>query len=300
MTEYLIRLLKVKYSVATLSRGYGRKTKGFHLAEVTSSAADVGDEPLQFKNKFPDITVAVCENRTDGLEQLGSRHDVVVMDDAFQHRAVNPGFSILLFDYNQVFKHHWFLPTGNLRESMAGRRRADMIVVTKTPEALPESERIRVLRRIKPLKGQELFFSSIAYEQLIAIRDRNNRLLSSLNSGSQVVLLTGIAYPQPLLQELSKHTSRIIHHEYPDHHPFTKKNITKLAQAFREVKNADKLIITTEKDMQRLRGAEGFELLAAFPVYYLPISVKILEREGQFISLIQTYVKRHLYNNRIH
>jgi tetraacyldisaccharide 4'-kinase len=300
MTEYLISLLKEKYSVGTLSRGYGRKTKGYYLVETTSLAEEVGDEPLQFKNKFPGVTVAVCEDRIYGIEKLRKDHDLIIMDDAYQHRAVKPGYSILLFDYNKVFRWQWYLPTGDLRESMTGRKRADIIVVSKAPDNLTESAKQKVLKRIKPFKGQETFFSSISYDKLILADQSETRLLSTLNADTQIVVLTGIAYPQPLLDELKRHSPQLIHHEYADHHLYTRKNITKLAQAFIGLKGADKLIITTEKDMQRLRGAEEFELLASFPVYYLPISVKIVGNEDRFNSLIQKYVTGNLYNNRIH
>lgn len=300
MTEYLISLLKEKYSVATLSRGYGRKTKGYYLVETTSTAEDVGDEPLQFKNKFPEITVAVCEDRIYGIEKLRKAQDLIIMDDAYQHRAVKPGYSILLFDYNQVFKWQWFLPTGNLREPLAGRKRADIIIISKAPTTITESEKQKVLNKIAPLRGQETFFSAISYDKLILADHSKSRSLSTINTASQIIVLTGIAYPQPLLKELKQRSPHVIHHDYPDHHPYTRKNIIKLAQAFIGLKGADKLIITTEKDMQRLKGAEGFELIASFPVYYLPISVQILENEDRFNCLIQTYVTRNLYNNRIH
>ena len=141
MTEYLVRLLKEQYKIATLSRGYGRKTKGFLEVEKNSTSEQTGDEPLQFKTKFPEITVAVCENRAVGIEELEAEHDVIVLDDAYQHRAVKPGLSILLFDYREVFKMQFCLPTGNLREPLSGRKRADIIVVTKSPEGLNAQEK---------------------------------------------------------------------------------------------------------------------------------------------------------------
>mgnify|MGYP003575260661 CR=1 FL=1 len=290
MTEYVIRLLKDRYKVSTLSRGYGRKTRGFLYVEQSSTAAEVGDEPLQFKQKFPEITVAVCEKRVDGIEKLQSNHDVILMDDAFQHRAVKPGLSLLLFDYNQIFKPQWFLPTGDLREPLSGRNRADILVITKTPAVLSDSKKAEILRRIKPFPNQQVFFSYIKYESLFSPDNSLSRPLSSLNEETRVILLTGIANPKPLVEEVGELTRHVQHHQYPDHHLFTQKNILKLAQAFEKLKSVDKLIVTTEKDMQRLRSSEGFELLKDLPIFFLPISVKIHEHEDRFNSLILNYV----------
>lgn len=149
MTEYLVRLLKNKYALATLSRGYGRKTLGFLIAKSSATATEVGDEPAQFKQKFPEVTVAVCEKRVVGIEQLRASHNLIILDDAYQHRAVTPGYSILLFDYSRVFEPHLMLPVGNLREPFSGRRRADTIIVTKCPDDLDKQHR----EKLKPGYG---------------------------------------------------------------------------------------------------------------------------------------------------
>jgi tetraacyldisaccharide 4'-kinase len=300
MAEYIILRLKDRYKVATLSRGYGRKTKGFRRVETISTSEESGDEPLQFKNKFPKITVSVSEDRATGIEQLKADHEVIIMDDAFQHRRVTAGLNILLFDYNQLFDFQWFLPTGNLREPLSGRKRADIIVITKTPYHLAEAERERIIKRVNPYEGQEVFFSYIEYSQLVQVNGSTTRPLTSITKSSAIILLTGIANADPLIKELKNYSSSITHHQYPDHHDYSRKNILKLAQAFQDLKTDEKLIITTEKDMQRLRTSPDYELLSTFPVYYLPISANIHEPKERFNRIIETYVTKHTNHYRIY
>src|ERR1700743_58766 len=166
MTEYLVSLFKDKYKVATLSRGYGRETKGYVAATAFTTANQIGDEPAQFKHKFPDITVAVCEKRVDGIKQLIPGHNLIIMDDAYQHRAVKPGLNILLFDYNRINEPHLLLPAGNLREPFRGRRRADIIIITKCPGTLPAHEQAAILQLVNPLPNQQVFFTAIGYNPL--------------------------------------------------------------------------------------------------------------------------------------
>ncbi|HEY4327908.1 MAG TPA: tetraacyldisaccharide 4'-kinase [Mucilaginibacter sp.] len=321
ITEYLIRLLKDNYKLATLSRGYGRKTKGYLVAELENQesrtksqdspftthhsplithnsplANEIGDEPSQFKHKFPDITVAVCEKRVEGIKQLLPDHDLVILDDAYQHRAVEPGLSILLFDYNRINEPHFLLPAGNLREPFSGRWRAQIIVVTKCPPTLTADEQAIVAERIEPLPYQQLFFSSTVYQPLIDLDGRLANL--AIDNNTTVFLLTGIANAKPLLQHLSKLTPHIIHHNYPDHHPFSLKNITKLADEFSASASQKKIIITTEKDAQRL---DEFRLKLQLPVFVIPIRVEFLNDSGQgFDQLITEYVRRHTTLHSIH
>jgi len=309
MTEYLIRLLKDNYKLATLSRGYGRKTKGYVVAGVvsvatvanatpataTASATNVGDEPAQFKYKFPDITVAVCENRVEGIKQLLPDHDLVFLDDAYQHRAVEPGLSILLFDYNRVNEPHLLLPAGNMREPFSGRWRAQIIVVTKCPVQLTVDEQSDLAQKIEPLPYQHLFFTSIAYQHL---QDFEGRLAEiNIDEETIVFLLTGIANAKPLVQYLKGFTSHIIHHNYPDHHPFTLKNITKLAAEFTACASQKKIIITTEKDAQRLEESwfkSAMPEAGGLPVFVIPIRVEFLNDGGdRFNQLIIEYVRAH-------
>jgi tetraacyldisaccharide 4'-kinase len=322
MTEYLIRLLKNDYKLATLSRGYGRKTKGYLLEnreprvknqeeEKNNSglltqdlrlSERIGDEPAQFKQKFPDITVAVCEDRVYGINQLLANHDLILMDDAYQHRAVEPGLSILLFDYNRVNEPHFLLPAGNFREPFSGRWRAQVIIVTKCPSTITHDEQVRTAHRISPLPYQSLFFSSIAYQPL---QDLNgNRTTVAIDKDTTVFLLTGIANPKPLHQYLEAEAVHIIHHNYPDHHPFTLKNIAKLAEEFEACPAQKKIIVTTEKDAQRFE--ESWLTAAAqnkspLPVFVIPISVEFLNDTGaSFDKIITDYVREHTTNHSIH
>ena len=318
MTEYLIRLLKPDYKLATLSRGYGRKTKGYLVAgresresrvknqEITTAATSlskqIGDEPAQFKQKFPDITVAVCEARVEGLKQLMPGHDLVLMDDAYQHRAVEPGLSILLFDYNRINGPHFLLPAGNMREPMSGRWRAQVIIISKCPAQLTDDEKTALAHKIEPLPYQQLFFTSIAYQSLHDLE--GNAANISVDSDTTVFLLTGIANPQPLVQYLSSSTSHIIHHNYPDHHPFTLKNITKLADEFAACSSQKKIIVTTEKDAQRLDESWlNTRQLAdeKLPVFVIPIRVEFLNGSGdQFDKIVLEYVREHTEDHSIH
>ena len=291
MTEYLVRLLKNKYKLATLSRGYGRRSKGFRLVNENSLSTEVGDEPLQFKRKFTDITVAVCEKRVAGIRTLAKSHELVILDDAYQHRALRPGFSILLFDYNSISNFKMLLPAGDLREPVWEKDRADILVVTKTPPGLDQPDRKEILSFIKPRNHQEVFYSYLEYGDLKPFnQEMKDRTLLSIKVSASIILLTGIANPDPLVSEIGGYTQLITHHNYPDHHNFTKRNIIKLVQAFNSLVAHDKLIITTEKDAQRLRSIEARELLKGLPVYYLPVRAEIHEPErARFNELIEKY-----------
>ena len=298
MTEYLVRLLKDHYKLATLSRGYGRKTKGFLTVTSDSTAEQVGDEPLQFKHKFPDITVVVCEKRVDGLKEL-TTHNLVLMDDAYQHRAVKPGLSILLFDYNRINEPHLLLPAGNLREPFSGRWRADIIVISKCPEQLSVEVQNQINQRIDPLPYQSVFFTSIVY---LPLHDLNGKISgTTIDNDTTVFLLTGIANSRPLVQHIKESTSKLIHHNYPDHHRFSLKNISKLADEFAACSAQKKVIITTEKDAQRLVEHELLPLVQSLPVLVIPIGVQFLNNEAQqFDQLVIQYVREHTTNHLIH
>lgn len=299
MTEYLIRLFKDELRVATLSRGYGRVTTGFLSASLTTNAATVGDEPSQFKHKFPGITVAVSEDRAYGIERLSPSADLVLLDDAFQHRSVKPGFSILLFDYNKLLQPHFLLPAGDLREPFSGRWRADVLIATKCPFGLTENEQNRLIARLRPLSYQQVFFTGITYLPLQYLGGSTTEV--TVDAGTEVFLLTGIANPNPLLQHLRQQTSLINHHNYPDHHQFTLKNIGKLADAFFACTTQKKLIITTEKDAQRLGEQDLQLLLTQLPVFVMPIGIIFLN-DGQpaFDRLVTGYVREHTTHNTIH
>jgi tetraacyldisaccharide 4'-kinase len=299
MTEYLICLLKGNYKLATLSRGYGRKTKGFILAAPHATASEIGDEPAQFKNKFPHIAVAVAEKRVEGIEQLQAAHNVIILDDAYQHRAVKPGFSILLFDYNRVREPRLLLPAGNMREPYSGRKRAQIIVISKCPPNLTLDQQHQISERIKPYPHQQLFFTSISYQPLINLDGSVAEAV--IDDDTTVFLLTGIANAEPLLLHLRKQTLHIIHHKYPDHHQFSLKNISKLADDFLACASQKKIIITTEKDAQRLGEQELMLVIKKLPVLVLPIGIEFLNnQQKQFDKLVTTYVREYKKHSPIH
>lgn len=302
MTEYLVRILKDDFKLATLSRGYGRRTKGFFKVKTSSIADDVGDEPLQFKKKFPGITVAVCEDRVEGVKELNQHHEVIILDDAYQHRALRPGLSILLFDFNTLCHFQWLLPSGDLREPLGGRRRADIIVISKSPLQLTAAERQTWIAKVRPFQNQQVFFSSLQYSNLkMLLHPEQEKSLNTIGADTMILLLTGIANPAPLIEHLRLFSSNISHHHYADHHQFSKKNIAKLVKSFKELPGADKLIVTTEKDAQRLTSPQFQELLKTLPVYYLPVEAVIDPQEAErFNDLIKTYVRKNSVNNRVH
>ncbi len=294
MTEYLIRLLTGEgLRVATLSRGYGRSTRGFRLVTADSTAAEVGDEPRQMKRKFPDITVAVCEDRCHGIEQLlstGNRRktDVILLDDAFQHRYVRAGLNIVLTDYNRPYSRDALLPAGRLRESRSGAGRAQMVVVTKCPDQMQEHERQSMRSELKPDVDQQLYFSRIKYEGEVSARD--------------ILLLTGIANPIPLEQHLRATGARVHTLRFPDHHRFSDKDMQLIARTFHGIDSSDKLIVTTEKDAQRLADAWGTMPpdVDADSIRTLPISTEITGGEQEtFNKNILSYVRENSRNSSI-
>jgi tetraacyldisaccharide 4'-kinase len=294
-TEYLINFLKDDFNLATLSRGYGRTSKGFRWVNITDNASLSGDEPLQLKKNYPSVGVAVCENRVKGIQQIKDNFNLVILDDAFQHRAVKPGFSILLFDYNRLGDTKMMLPTGNYRESFDGRKRADIIIVTKSPLNLNELERGSIIKSLKPFKHQSVLFSSIAYaDELHPIFNESNTIsITNVTPETDVLLLTGIAKPELLLAKIREKTSLINHHHYPDHHRFSQKNILKLVNDFKKIKSVNKIIITTQKDAMRIK--DGFESeLNGLPIYYWKIKMSFTHQDQLiFEEKIEHYVSKY-------
>lgn len=272
MVEYLIQLLSPKHPIAVLSRGYGRKTKGFLYVEENAQAQDVGDEPLQIKKKHPNTTVAVCEDRNTGVEILKEKAKIILLDDAFQHRKLKPDFSILLFEFSSLLSPPLLLPTGNFRDCMNQCKRADLIILTKSPENIPSKQRNTVEKRIRKYSNAPLFYSKIKYKDPIS-KDGYTIDRDSLK-GKNILLVTGIANPAPLLDFLTQKTENITHLSYRDHHSFSKKDYQKIVESFRKLEG-DKLILTTEKDYVRMDLQELKEL----PLYYIPISTQIENSE---------------------
>ncbi|RTY74344.1 tetraacyldisaccharide 4'-kinase [Flavobacterium sp. LS1R10] len=277
--EYLIRLLSDKYKIATLSRGYKRQSKGFILAEATSNAETLGDEPFQFYQKFPSIQVAVDADRKNGIEQLLSQSikpEVILLDDAFQHRKVKAGFYILLTSYGDLYSDDCMLPTGNLRESQSGAARANVIMVTKCPHNLSFEEQDDIKKRLKVGKNQELYFTFITYDGYIY--GENLKIKGNEIQDAAKVLVAGIAKPEPFFAYF-KDTNEVCL-SFPDHHNFTDKDILeikKLAQ--------NNMIITTEKDYMRLKGS-----LPSGQLFYLPIKSTFISGSENFDKTITDYV----------
>ncbi|MCO6146806.1 tetraacyldisaccharide 4'-kinase [Flavobacterium sp. NRK1] len=285
-TEYLIRLLSDKYRVATLSRGYKRKSKGYVLGSTSSSAAMLGDEPFQFYKKFPNIRVAVDADRKNGIDQLlllSPKPQVILLDDAYQHRSVKAGFYILLTSYGDIYPDDFLLPAGNLRESRSGATRAKIIIVTKCPIALSKKQQQDIIKKIKPLPYQKIFFTSIEYDDEVysEIGRRNVNDVKYMNKA----LVAGIAKPEPFFNYLHQPEDEVL--AYPDHHDFTESELVYLEELSRK-----KIIITTEKDYMRLRGK-----LPKDKLFYLPIKSRFLSDSDDFDKTILEYVGKSTGNS---
>ncbi len=281
MTEYLIRLLQDRYNLATLSRGYKRKSTGFVLADDSATAETLGDEPYQFHTKFPDIQVAVDADRVKGVTQLLSllqKPEVIVLDDAYQHRRLKAGFYILLTAYGDIYADDYILPAGNLRESRGGARRADVIVVTKCPQNLPVHEQERIKQRLKPQPGQQVYFSYIDYDDTLYAESKQLKVADVLSSPK--ILVAGIAKPQPFFSYLQGKESEC--RAYPDHHDFSDKEIEELKSL-----SQNHIIITTEKDYMRLQGK-----LSGNKLFYLPIKCSFIADSTLFNDVILRYVNQ--------
>lgn len=286
--EYLIRLLRKKYKVAVLSRGYKRKSKGFILANKQVNAEVLGDEPYQYYRKFKDVFVAVDANRTNGIIQLQKKvsPDVVLLDDAFQHRKVQGGLNILLTPYYNLYTEDKVLPSGNLRESIKGANRAHIIVVTKCPTKLTEKEQEETIKKINPTLWQTVFFSSIDYSK--TIEGAKPMKVSELNK-FHVLLITGIANPKPLLNFLKDKTKQITHKKFPDHHHFSEKEKKEIKQLYTNISANNKIILTTEKDYVRI--FDSF-----LELNYLPIKINFLAYKDDFDKIILNYVEQSTRN----
>lgn len=287
MTEYLVRLLSKHYRVATLSRGYGRKTRGFLVVSTDGTASRTGDEPLQFKRKFPQITVAVNEDRVEGVARLiQSGHEAIVLDDAYQHRALRPGLAILLFDYGAMSRPKWLLPAGNYRDSFRERRRADVMVVTKTPPAATEVSKARIRQTLSTPSGTPVLFAGIGYGPLTPVLPAETVMFNPLSGEVSVLLVTGIANPAPLDSYLRPQVKEIIHLRYADHHPYTEADARKIRRRFNEINNPFKLAITTEKDAQRLLDPSISNLLVGLPLYMIPIHIRFDPKDDDTLQQI--------------
>lgn len=276
MIELLIKCLQHNYKVAVLSRGYGRQSKGFVLADASSTAQILGDEPYQIAQKFPKITVAVDANRQRGIQTLlalDTPPELILLDDAFQHRKVTAGLSILLTAYDHLYCDDIVLPSGNLRESRSGAQRAQIVVVTKCPATLTEQEKEHIRKRLALSAKQQLFFSSIVYENNI-YSSTEKKPLQTLEQ-KQYTLVTGIANAKPLVQYLRSLGHKFEHLEFPDHHEFSTQELNKIS--------SKSIVLTTEKDFSRLK------VLNHDALYYLPITTK-MDKQDRFDHSVKEFI----------
>jgi tetraacyldisaccharide 4'-kinase len=290
--EYLIQLLRPYLNLATLSRGYKRKTKGFLIIHPDMTAEQAGDEPLQFKRKFPDVLVTVGENRTFAIPEILSQHpdrQVILLDDAFQHRSIQPGLNILLTEFSYPFTRDYLLPSGRLREWRGAYQRADIIIVSKCPPLLTEEQRNAMTREISPLPRQRLYFSYYDYDRPYYLFDR--RYVAELQPDWEVLLICAIARTDYLVDYLEEKVSKVRILEYEDHHHFTKYDVGHLKANFDRMKAPKKLIITTEKDAMRLEIHKQFLIDNKAPIFALPVSVQFHGDDGpRFDQDIKDYL----------
>lgn len=295
--EYLIKLLRGEKKVAVLSRGYKRKSKGFIVADIDTTSVIIGDESRQIKRKFPDVTVAVDENRSHGITKLlkgaaGVNPDVVVLDDAFQHRYVKPGLSILLVDYNRPLEKDYILPYGRLRESVSEKKRANILIVTKSPYDLKPIDRRIIRTNMNLFPYQSLFFTYLKYGALKSVFFDNSAFSPEQleDEKLEVLLVSGIANPTTLIEYLESKYNRVEHLKFPDHHSFTGKDVARIDKMFNAMAGDNTIIVTTEKDAVRMSDNSVFEPLASI-LYYVPIEICFIDNDGEkFQEIVNSFI----------
>lgn len=294
-TEYLIRLLQKNYRVGVLSRGYKRKTKGYVLATKESTSKDIGDESFQIKNKFTDVIVAVDGNRRRGIKNMLSLKNppqIILLDDAFQHRYVKPSFTIILSDFNRPVYEDSLLPAGRLREPFRAIDEANMIIVTKCPHDLQPIDYRIITHDINPFPYQSLYFTTLDYLELRPVfSDCGKRQSLAYLKDKHILLATGIASPAAILKKLSEYTSKVDTMTYPDHHNFKSKDVKHISDAFRSINSDNKIILVTEKDASRLILKKNIDKEIKKHLYYLPIEIAFIENEEDFKDKIFSHIK---------
>lgn len=297
--EYLTRLLKDNYKVAILSRGYQRKTKGFILAENNSNFEIIGDEPRQYLNKFNDIVVAVDEKRVRGINNLLKlipKPEVILLDDAFQHRSVSAGLNILLTDYHILYPNDHLFPAGKLRDIKSAAHRADIIIVTKTPKVFSPFIQRLLISIINPQPHQKLYYSYLSYGRFTPIKTSTNFVIP--RSIGTIFLFCGIANPYPLQEFLQTKCNELVLIDFPDHHNFNEKDIQSIIKQYDSILGKNKIIITTEKDAMRLIDSPYLSKFEGIPFFYVPIAVKFhLEETSNFDKEIVDYVRKNHADN---
>ena len=306
-SEYLMKLLQGKFQIGLLSRGYKRKTRGFLLANADTTMPEIGDEPYQMKQKFPGIHIAVDKNRRRGIHKLADDEnikpttDVIILDDAYQHRYVTPGINILLMDYHRLICFDALLPAGRLREHQFNKRRADIVIVTKCPKSITPMEKRGISRSLELYPWQKLFFSTFKYGKLYNLFDPSQpqfELEQLKETRPSVLLLTGIGSPEQMEYDLSQYTT-FKSLNFSDHHTFKKKDIRQIENAFSDLSGENRLIITTEKDATRLMQCDGISDEVRKSLYVLPVEVAIMNDEEYFNETIIGYVRKNSRNSTL-
>lgn len=296
MVEYLIALLHPQFKIGTLSRGYKRKTKGYTLANANSTALEIGDEPMQFHLKYPHLPVAVGEERIVAIPHL--LQDVpdlqaIILDDAFQHRTIKAGLNIVLTEYNNLYAHDFFLPTGDLRDQRSSANRAHIIIVTKCPSTLSKEIKDQIIQLLKPLPTQQVYFTTIRYGTPYHILQPTDQWL--LTPSDEVLLVCGIANPAPLKEYLHEETHTYYQLDYSDHHIFTIDDLQDIKKRFHDIRAREKMILTTEKDA--VRFIKFTEQLQELPLYVLPIRHEFLFDEAEtFNERVIDFIKNFRSN----
>jgi tetraacyldisaccharide 4'-kinase len=305
-TEYIADLLRKHFRVAILSRGYKRKSSGFILANPSSGVSDIGDEPKQMSLKLPDVLVVVDRNRVNGvknIQEFWPGTEVIILDDGFQHRKVKPGFSILLTDFERLMIGDYMLPYGNLRENIENKRRADIILITKTPRDLSPIQRRIIVKEVSKAPYQNLYFTGLTYKEPLPVFDNPGINIKSpdmsLMQEEAALLVTGIANPGPLMEHLQKTFPGIKHLSFPDHYNFREADIKNISEMFNELKSTVKYIFTTEKDAVRLREFTNIAEHLKSSLYYIPIGIHFLNDDrDEFDKIIIDYVRKNKGDSR--
>lgn len=297
--EYLIKLLKNDYSIATLSRGYKRKTSGFIEATEHSTATEIGDEPLLYKTKNKQLRVCVDANRVRGVQnilQLPNPPKIILLDDAFQHRALKSELNVIVSEFSNLYINDCLMPAGFLRESKKGIKRADIIIISKTPENTSAIEIRNLIKDIKPLAHQKLFFSWLKYGELYGFHNPNDTI-STLDDlfRYRVIVVTGIANPAPMVTYVKEYASSVNHIMFPDHHTYSLADLSDIRQKLDEIEGGNKIIVTTEKDAMRLKGSDLEEIANTLPLFILPIEIDFKDKTEEFNETILQYARTNKF-----
>lgn len=303
LVEYLINLLlPLEKNIATLSRGYKRKTRGFVIANGNSSADEIGDEPLIYKTKYP-IEVAVDARRVNGIKKLlnsENKPKIVILDDVMQHRALKCGLTICVSDYNNLYFNDIMLPAGTLREYKGGIIRADIIVISKTPEKATAVDIRNILKDIKPRAHQQVFFSYLKYGELYSITNKNQRI-DTLNDlfRYRIISFAGIANAKPFVNYLKEYSAEVRHLPFNDHHEYVIKDLEDIERYYQSLEGGNKILVTTEKDLMRLKNQTIWDIAKRMNIFVLPVEITFKDKEEEFNNLILKYVRANkIYHHK--